>query len=99
MPETAREKVEGLKRLMLQAQPVMVFGTDFTAFNYGNSEFAGGRDSLVTSEHGNARINRQTGKWTFKPEPNVPIREASHFKAERMDIDLTFFQLKEEIEK
>jgi hypothetical protein len=94
-----REKVEDLKRLLLQGQPVMIFGADFTAFNYGDSEFAGGRDSIVTSGHGHARINRESGAWSFKPEPNVPIREASHFNADRKNIDLTFTQLKEEVEK
>lgn len=94
-----RAKVEDLRRVLLQAEPVMIFGADFTAFNYGDGEFAGGRDSIVTSPHGHARINRKTGVWSFKPEPNVPLREASHFEAGRKNVNLSFLQVKEEIEK
>ena len=101
MSKTLGEEVECLKKYMLQGQAVMVFGLhfDFIAFNYGDGEFAGGRDSLVTSAFGHARIDRTTGTWSFKPRPDVPIREASHFEFDHVEVNLTFLQVKEEIEK
>lgn len=99
MPQTVSDKIADLKALLLQAQPIMVFGADFMAFNYGDGAFAGGRDSLVTSNFGHARVNRSTGRWSFSTVPNVSIPEASHFNAGRKEIDLLFLQAKEEIEK
>jgi CheY-like chemotaxis protein len=92
-------KIEQLKLLLLQDCPIMITGADFMAFNYGSGEFAGGRDSVITSSHGHARINRQTGAWLFRPEPNVRLSEVSHFKSERAETNLTFLQVKGEIDK
>ena len=98
MPKTTQQKVEDLKRLLLQARPVMIFGADFMAFNYGDGEFAGGRPSLISSNSGHAYIDRGTMVWRFGTQPNVRLSEASHFDAGQEKIDLAFSEVRAEIE-
>jgi hypothetical protein len=95
MKNPTREEIERIRSLITRSEPAMITGLDFLAFNYGDSEFAGGRPSIVTSPHGHAYIDRTNGKWTFGQLPNIPMREASHFAHENIKIDLWFRNLEE----
>jgi hypothetical protein len=89
-----RDELEQLKLLLLQDRAVMITGADFMAINYGSGEFAGGRDSVVTSGSGHFRIARKTGEWKFDRQPNVRLSEASHVNVEHATSKLTFEEIR-----
>ena len=90
-----------LKGLLLQAKPIWIDGIDFLAFNFGDenqNHSEAGRDSVISSAAGSAVVDRRTGKWRFV-EPHMPIRNVSHVpKFARAYVNLTFNDLKREIE-
>ena len=102
MVRDIKGEVDKLKKLLLQDAPIWIEGINFDAFNYGhesNDYTPAGSDSRVSGETGSAIIDRRTGKWRFT-ESHIRIPEVSHVpKFERVKVDLTFDEVKKELEK
>lgn len=92
------ERVQELKKLLLQKDPIYITGLDFIAFNFGDESqehsMAGSSSKITGSPNGSAVIDRVTGKWKFV-ESGMRITNISHVsKYDKVETKLTFEQIK-----